>query len=172
MDSTAPRASVIEKVAFFDLNSMGDAPRGTDRAFFLRAEFDPLQLKMLVEGMNGPVTPDEVVLADRVQEFGALGQPPRDGVEDEAGVERGDEGDVDGEAGGILDLGDLQPIDLFALLLGDQIDLADALAERRALQFGFEAGEAGAVGRPIGEHFAADAPREDAADDKGDAVAD
>jgi hypothetical protein len=56
---------------------MGDAPRGTDRAFFLRAEFDPLQLKMLVEGMNGPVTPDEVVLADGVQEFGALGQPPR-----------------------------------------------------------------------------------------------
>src|SRR6185437_3454124 len=139
---------------------------------FLRAEIGPLQLKVLVEGMDGPVAPNEVVFADRVQEFRALGQPPRDGVEDEAGVERGNEGDVDGEAGGILDLGDLHPIDPFALLLGDQIDLADALAKRRALQFGFETGEAGAGGWPIGEHFAADASREDTADDEGNAVAD
>ena len=68
-------------------------------------------------------------------------------------MERGDEGDIDGEAGGVLDLGDLHAVDLFALLLGDQIDLSDALAERRALQRRFEAGEAGAAGRPIGEHL-------------------
>ena len=36
----------------------------------------------------------------------------------------------------------------------------------RALQDGFEAGEAGALGRAIGEDLAADAPREDAANDE------
>ena len=151
---------------------MGDAPRRAHRALLLRAELDPLQLKMLLERMDGPVAPDEVVLVDRGQVLGALGQLPRDGVEHEARVERGDEGDVDGETGRILDLGDLHPIDLLALLVGDQIDFPDALPELGALQDGFEAGQAPAVGRPVGEDLAADAPREHAADDEGNAVAD
>ena len=103
---------------------MGDAPCGTDRALLLRAEFDPLQLKMLVEGMDRPVTPNEVIFVDRVEEFGALFQPPRDSIEDKAGVERGDEGDIDCEAGRVLDLGDLHPVDFLALLFGHKIDLA------------------------------------------------
>src|ERR1700674_4868120 len=87
-DSSAPRAIEMEKAGFFDLNSMGDAPHGANRASFLRAQLDPLQLKMLLERMDRPVAPHDVVLVDRVQVFGALGEPPREGVQDEAGMER------------------------------------------------------------------------------------
>jgi hypothetical protein len=104
--------------------------------------------------------------------LGRLGQPPRDGVEHKAGVERGNEGNIDGEAGRIPDLRDLHAVDLLALLLGDEIDLAVALAERRPLQGGFEAGETSAVGRPIGEHLATDAPCEHSPDDEGNTLAD
>src|SRR5262249_35016860 len=109
----------MEKVGFFDLNSMGNTPRGADRAALLRAQRDPLQLKMLVERVHRAVAPDNVVLLDRGQIFGPPGWPARDGVEDVAGVERGDEGDVDSKAGRVLDLGDLHAVDLLALLLGD-----------------------------------------------------
>src|SRR5262245_55547049 len=149
---------------------MGDAPRGADCALPLRAELNPLQLKMLLERMNRAVAPNDIVLIDRVEVFGALGQSPRDRVEHEARVERSDERDVDDEPGGILDLGDRHAVDLLALRRGHEVDLADALAERGALQESFEAGETTAVGRPVGESLAANAPGEDAADDEGGAV--
>ena len=87
-------------------------------------------------------------------------------------MKRGDEGDVDGEAGRILDLRDLHPVDLLALLFGNQIDLSDALAERGALQEALRGRRSRRrSGGRIGEDLAADSPREDAADDERDAVA-
>src|SRR5258708_4503801 len=99
---------------------MSDAPCGADGALLLPAEHGSLQVKMLVERVHRAVAPNEIVFVDRVEKFRPLGQLPRNGIQDKARVERGDEGDVDGEAGRVLDLGDFHAVDLLALLLAYQ----------------------------------------------------
>jgi hypothetical protein len=97
---------------------------------------------MFLKGMNRAIAPNHVVLFDRLQMLRALRERTRNGVKHEAGVKGGNEGDVDIQAGRVLDLGDFEAIHFFPLVFRDEINLANTVAIFCAFKQALQTGQA------------------------------
>jgi len=99
---------------------------------------DPLQFKVLGEGMHGAISPYEIVLLNRRQKLRPLRERAGYGVEHKPRVKCRDECNIHIEARGILDFCDLHSIHLLALLVGNEIDFAHTIAVRQTLKNAFK----------------------------------
>src|SRR5665213_1696553 len=122
---------------------------------------------MFCEGMNGAISPDQIVHSQRGKELGGIRKRPSDRIQYEAGMECADKRDIDIQSWRVLDFGDLHSIHFFPLILRHQVDLFHSVAEAGALKAPFKAGEASALVGPVRKHFSADSSRENATYDKG-----
>ena len=127
---------------------------------------DALQFKMLCKGVHRAISPNEVVLFNRRQKLGPFGERACDSVEHKACVKRCDKRNVDIEPWGILDLRYFKAVHLLTLLVGDEIDLANTIAEGQTLKNAFKTGETAAFSRAVAEDLAADPTGENFADDE------
>src|SRR5882762_3783797 len=118
----------ISILGCLDLN-IGGAPYGTNGATLLRCEHNPLQLKITVERMDWTVSPDNVVFLDRCQVLGRFCELSCDGVQDKARMKGSNKRNVDCQPGRIFDFRYFHAVDLFPLFFGNQVDLANTLAE-------------------------------------------
>ncbi|MGY3353553.1 hypothetical protein ACVWZK_000216 [Bradyrhizobium sp. GM0.4] len=121
----------------------------------LPLEIYALQLKMLLEGMNGAISPDEIIFNDRRQKLRRFGQTPPDRIEDKPGVIGRDECDVDAKARRVLNFGNLHSVNPLAILFADEVNLFGTLAQGCALQGCFETREASALIWSIGKDLTA-----------------